>query len=504
MQRLKAELALVAVSMDTYDVIIVGGGLAGLTTAHELCKHDTSDLRICILEGRDRLGGRLKSMTTSTGKIIDLGGMWVGPQQTLALKLLSELEIPIYKQYVEGRNIHDDGREKSTYRGTIPRVAILSLLDTHFLLGKLTKLANQIRVSQPQAHPRAKEWDAISLAAYARSKCWTNQAQSLLNIAARMVFGVEAEQVSLLYFLYYSACAGGVMALLDSEDGAQDSRMKGGTIRMIAALAQRIQSSETHRPVDILLSHDVTRIEWNNNTSDRVYVTCGNSKQLSARRIVICTPPSAIKYISFLPQVPPWKHALWTRSQANCYIKAVVQYSTAFWRESDFSGSAVAEHPTLRRPISGVYDYCDEDGSYPALVCFLAGNNNLNLMSLSPEEQRTAVVNNLIHLFGPAAGENILDYQLFDWLHDPEVGKFGGGCPVDMPSVGFMRGQASHVATPLVRKLEVNGTSVNIPAVMFAGTETATRWTGYMEGALQSGMRACQEVLMSLRTESPE
>ncbi len=66
--------------VNEYDVIIVGAGIAGLTAAREVVKFDPT-LRVCILEGRNRLGGRLHTVQSNSGKVIDLGGMWIGPLQ---------------------------------------------------------------------------------------------------------------------------------------------------------------------------------------------------------------------------------------------------------------------------------------------------------------------------------------------------------------------------------------------------------------------------------------
>jgi monoamine oxidase len=50
------------------------------------------------------------------------------------------------------------------------------------------------------------------------------------------------------------------------------------------------------------------------------------------------------------------------------------------------------------------------------------------------------------------------------------------------------------------RALTSTGTTLRQPdgRIHFAGSETAAEWTGYIEGALESGERAAREVLRAL------
>ncbi|MSO27921.1 MAG: FAD-dependent oxidoreductase [Candidatus Nanopelagicales bacterium] len=55
----------------TYDAIVVGAGLAGLSAARDLM---TAGLDVVVLEARARAGGRVEQTTTHDGRLVQLGG----------------------------------------------------------------------------------------------------------------------------------------------------------------------------------------------------------------------------------------------------------------------------------------------------------------------------------------------------------------------------------------------------------------------------------------------
>ncbi len=84
--------------MSATKYIIVGAGLAGLITAYELLKKGEKDF--IILEGRDRIGGRIY---TDNG--IDLGATWFQNHHQHLLKLITDLNIPKFRQYSIGKGV---------------------------------------------------------------------------------------------------------------------------------------------------------------------------------------------------------------------------------------------------------------------------------------------------------------------------------------------------------------------------------------------------------------
>lgn len=67
------------------------------------------------------------------GQTIDLGGQWVGPQQTLLLQQAQELGVATYPQYTQGKSLLCLDGKVSAYAGDIPKLPMLSLLELALL-----------------------------------------------------------------------------------------------------------------------------------------------------------------------------------------------------------------------------------------------------------------------------------------------------------------------------------------------------------------------------------
>ncbi|MCP3822755.1 FAD-dependent oxidoreductase [Streptomyces sp. A3M-1-3] len=74
------------------DAIVIGAGYAGATVARELA---LKGLRPLVLEARDRVGGRIWT-DTFAGEQVEIGGGWLGPQQTLVHRELERYGMATY------------------------------------------------------------------------------------------------------------------------------------------------------------------------------------------------------------------------------------------------------------------------------------------------------------------------------------------------------------------------------------------------------------------------
>ncbi|WP_424464338.1 flavin monoamine oxidase family protein [Pseudoclavibacter helvolus] len=102
--------------------IVIGAGLAGLTSAWELRKlgHE-----VTVLEARERVGGRTWSQRLSNGQLTERGGEYVFPTEFAIRRLSAEVGVPILthnvryaRRTVDGRHVTSAELEATTARIT--------------------------------------------------------------------------------------------------------------------------------------------------------------------------------------------------------------------------------------------------------------------------------------------------------------------------------------------------------------------------------------------------
>ena len=81
------------------DVVVIGAGIAGLVAARELVAQGTD---VVVVEARDRVGGRTLNYDLGGGKVVEIGGQWIGPSQDRIEALVAELGLETFITYVEG------------------------------------------------------------------------------------------------------------------------------------------------------------------------------------------------------------------------------------------------------------------------------------------------------------------------------------------------------------------------------------------------------------------
>lgn len=449
--------------MQSVDVAVVGAGLSGLAAARELVD---AGREVIVLEARDRVGGRLLNMTLGDGVPVDVGGQWVGSDHVRVQRLAAELGIGIFPQHGSGRNLLDLEGKQRRYRGTIPRLGPRVLWDIFIARRRFDRLARLVGAEQPWAADRAAELDAETLAEWCERNMRTEAARELIGLAGRTVWGTGPEELSMLHVLFYVSAAGSFDKLIDTEGGAQQDRLDGGAQLLPLGLADSLGDR-------VRLGAAVRRIA---NHSEGVQITA-DALEVEAERAIVAVPPAIAAGIEIDP-LPAGRPELAERLRPGALTKCMALYEEPFWRGDGLSGEAVTD----AGPVTLTFDSSPRDGSAGVLLGFVGGPEARELAALPVAERRAPVLACFERLYGSRAAHP-LDYAEQTWTEE----EFSGGGPTSNFGPGGWTACGPALREPCGR-------------VHWAGTETATVWSGYMEGALQAGERVALEVLESSRT----
>ncbi len=447
------------------DVAIVGAGLAGLTAARELRKAGRS---VVVIEARDRVGGRCFSRPLGGGAsdVANMGATFVGPTQTAVLGLMKELGISTFPTYSTGKLVwYEDGVRK-TYSGLVPPTDPDAVVELVTALPVIDGMAKTVPLDAPYKAPRALEWDSKTVDTWMNENLANPKARSVVSLLVEAVLSVEPRDVSLLYFLFYVHSAGSVNDLVANagDGGAQDFRVSGGTQRIAIAMARQLGKR-------VVLGAPVRSITQAN---QRVEVRA-DCLHVSCDRVIVAIPPHLAGRIVYSPALPPLRDQLTQRYPIGSLIKTIAVYDRPFWRDDGLNGQVTSD----QGPVKAMFDASPESGTPGVLLGFIDGDDARVLAGASAAKRRARALESHVRYFGAAAG-NPRNYLDQPW--EREV--YTRGCPVGIAPPGVLTSFGRALHPPVGR-------------IHWAGTEVATVWSGYMDGAIRSGRTAAKEVLAS-------
>lgn len=443
------------------DVVVVGAGYAGLSAALRLVDEGVDCV---VLEGSGRVGGRVLTEKRAGAFVVDHGGQWVGPTQKNFLSLAERFDCPIFPTWEAGDHVelwHDGSRV--LYDGAAPDEGD-GIADYSRITELLDAMATTVDLEQPWLTPQLELWDGMTAEVFFRAETGDDGALRRLALTIQGVWACEPSEISLFHVVFYIAAAGGYEQLMETRGCAQDSRFVRGAGALALAVAARLGSR-------VRLDERVIGIEQD---GEGVSVRTSGPR-FAARRIIVAVPPPAVARISFGPALPPARRGWLAHHRMGSVAKIHAIYPRAFWRSAGLSGIATLYGDG---PVGVVFDNSPPDGSVGALVAFVYADRVAAWSQLSADSRRAAVLAQLSSVVGADAGSP-LDYTEKIWPQD-EFAR-GGYEAYAMPGAWTGHG--------------LEGWRAPVGRVHWAGAETASRWNGYIDGAIESGHRAAEEVL---------
>ncbi|GAB5897203.1 flavin monoamine oxidase family protein [Mycolicibacterium mageritense] len=448
-------------SGDSVHTVVIGAGYAGLSTALSLAD---AGVEVLVLEGSERVGGRVHTGTLDGGVVVDHGGQWVGPTQHRLLSMAERFGCATFPTYDSGDHLElwADGICRP-FRGAGPvgGPGVEQYIET---TEAIDKLATAINLDDPTATEQLAEWDGETVASYFDRTVPDEDARRRLALAVQGVWTVEPRDISLFHLLFYVASAGGFDQLMETQGCAQERRFTGGAQSVALAMAEHLGNR-------VRLNSAVRHIE---HASDGVRIHTDETV-VHASHVVVATSPGAAVRLRFTPALPPSRNRWMERSPMGDVTKIHTVYETPFWRARGLSGQATVYG---NHSVGVVFDNSPEDARAGVLVSFVYAERQQRWSARTAAERRADVLATLREIFGDEAA-NPVQYTEKSWPEDPWA--HGGYAANPAPGVWVEHGAAGW-RTPCGR-------------VHWAGSETSSVWNGYIDGAIASGQRAAAEII---------
>jgi monoamine oxidase len=448
---------LVPATTQNVDVVVVGAGLSGLCAATGLV---ASGVSCVVLEAQDHVGGRMVRQAVAENGWIDLGGQWMGPTQTALFDLARSLGVSYFDSYDKGDGVLYFEGVRSTVSGDFQQLSAgTNITGTDVaayrqLSGQLDRLAETVNITSPRLTPSASSLDGLTVSQWLDANSSSAFAKFVVGstISAN---GDDPGQISMLYLLYSNATG-------PQSENPEKWLFDGAAGQIPPILAAKLGDQ-------ILLNQPVYAIRQD---SSGVQVTTPAGRY-DGKFVIVAVPPHLAGAIDYEPAMPPVRLQLTQRFPMQSIIKNACTYPSAWWREAGLSGTALL--PTVHAA-----DSSPPSGRPGILTSFFSAPASITLEARTPQQRKADTISSLVTCFGPKAAEPA-QYIEANW----PASKWVGGAFNAFMGPGVLTTFGDALRAPVDR-------------IHWAGTEAATRWMGYFDGAVRAGQAAASAVMSRL------
>ncbi len=445
-------------------VIVIGAGLAGLSAALELGE---AGHHVTIFEARERPGGRVWTLRSpfSDGLYAEAGAESFGDNHTYVQHWVKRFDLPVMPT-------HSAGNLRSLYY----------LNGQRFVPGKtatewpLNLPAAELKVSwrglarkyvDPAVHdigdPLSPDWPS-------REVLDKYDSVSFAEMLARR--GASPETINLLRAGYSDVWDNGTgpdSALCSLRDEAigrnmkEQVRIQGGNDQLPQAFAHKLEAVIHYNAALVSIEHNFKGVT-------ATIEEHGRRNKISADYLICAIPFTVLRSVHVTPAFSAAKQSAIGGLSYQSISRVFLQTKTRFWNADGLSGYAVTDLPVMT-----VWDCsAGEPGEHAILESYMSGESARKIGSLADADRVKVALENVEKLF-PGIRDQFEHGTSVAWETEP----WSRG--------GFAWFKRNQMSTLLPHVAGAEG------RVFFAGEHTSP-WFGWMQGALQSGHRAAQEV----------
>ena len=429
-----------------YDVIVIGGGFAGVCAARETAH---AGLKTLLIEARNRLGGR--TFYSSFGDHqVELGGTWVHWSQPHVFAEINRYGIELSEE---------PGTANPTtmvYRTGGKIVTV----DPDDVWDEMARACAAYCAPSLEMYPRpfepfhamdaVKKYDGLSIRdRFDDIKLTRDMADIMDGFWATCGHNRNTEGGFTEMARWYALSHHDFTLLNDS---VARFKLKTGTISLINAII------DDAKP-EVVLATPVEKIQQNPNG---VVVTTEEGQTVSAKRVICAAPINTWQHIEFAPGLSAGKMTVSRAQHAGKGTKFYIHVKQNL-------GSFYSVAPDVD-PINFMFtNYYGDAGT--TMVAFGPGPEALDI---NDAEQ----VQDAVSLFFPEA--EVTDSVGYQWTHDPFA--LGTWCTL----------RPTHTSKYLAELQQTEG------KVHFCGGDVANGWRGFIDGAIESGTRIGRDVAREL------
>jgi monoamine oxidase len=371
--------------MNNADVIIIGGGAAGLAAGREIVK---AGKKVILLEAQNRLGGRINTLTVpGFSTYLEAGVEFIHGEMPVTQSLLKEAGIYYYVT---------EGNYYSIKNGKFQEPENLGkTFSTIFEKAGLLK----------QDLPFAKFLDQ-----YLNEEKY----KTIRETARGLAEGYDVADIQKI----------STFALLEEwkDFGQTDSyHVKGGHIKLANFLSEEIKKLGG----EIFLSTVVKEIRWK---KDNVEVIDSNGKSFSAGKILVTVPLGVLQsaandkaHINFSPDLPEKLQAAKLIGYGTV-IKVFLEFNNSFWESSENKIRTTPELGFLISDTPFTAWWTQLPNKTPLLTGWLAGPNAEKNKNKSDDEIIAMAFDALYYIFNtnkPFLTKNLRAGKVVIWQMDP-------------------------------------------------------------------------------------